>query len=165
MFSTTQLQVIQPLVESLYNDGYEYYYAHTNTNLSNSYNNYNFADITIYFGKSEFEHTSNFDISNSNVLRYDVITRNVSNNNDDDRLERITITEIPSFVKRVNNYEWVMTNCIEGQIDCLTVYDYNSQRSLNHNLDLNLFLCVPVLVSVLVVSNWLRMWFGRNGKE
>lgn len=163
MFSTTQLDLLQPLAEAMYNDGYIYYVAHTNTNLStSSYNTYDFYDLSIYFSKSEIKCTDyNFKCADE-VIRIDYITRNVSNNNSDSKLNRIRTIKVDSLNVNINPYEHIFTNSTNSLFaDCLAMVEHNNNNNIAYNLTTNDFFVIPVLLSAVLLFSFLKMWFGR----
>ena len=165
MFSTSQLDLIDNFVKSMYNNGYEYYFVHTNTNF-NSYNSYNFADLTFYFSKSPINvlNTSDYILSSDNIiLQYDVITRNASTNNQDTKVPRFNDELLPvmSSVK-VPSYEFVMSNCLENSMDCLALVEYDNNHNVSVNIKSNDFYTIPVLLCVSIIITWLSMWFGKS---
>lgn len=165
MFSTTQLTLIEPVVQSMYVDGYEYYVVHTNTNLNN-YSNYDYQDLTFYFSKKPIEYRDNNTYFGADMVKLDVITRNGSNNQSDSKLPRFTVQSIGSGSFGINQIEFVMSNCGGTYMDCMAMVEYDSRENISYNLDLNFMYVIPVLISILIISNWLRMWFARtDGKE
>lgn len=164
MFSTTQLDLIAPLVQSKINDGYDYYVVFSNTNLNTyNYNNYNWRDLTFYFSKEPIYFNGMYSFSVvDGTEKYDVISRNVSNNDSDNKENRILIDTVDDMNVNIPMYEFVMTNISStGHMDIVADY----KKSLDKNVDINLFYTIPILFSILIVSNWLRVWFGRGLKE
>lgn len=165
MFSTSQLDLIDNFVKSMYNNGYEYYFVHTNTNLNQS-STYNFADLTFYFSKEPINIVNSIDFilsSDNIILQYDVITRNVSNNTQDSKSPRFDdelLTVMTSV--RVPSYEFVMTNCLENSMDCLALVEYDNNNNISYNIKANDFYTVPVLLCVSIIITWLSMWFGKS---
>lgn len=166
MFSTSQLDLIDNFVKSMYNNGYEYYFVHTNTNI-NSYNNYDFADLTFYFSKSPINVVNNTDyiLSSDNIiLQYDVISRNVSlSSNQDNKKPRFNdeLLTVMSSV-RVPSYEFVMSNCFENSMDCLALVEYDNNNNISYNIKSNDFYTVPILLCISIIITWLSMWFGKS---
>lgn len=166
MFSTSQLDLIDNFVKSMYNNGYEYYFVHTNTNI-NSYNNYDFADLTFYFSKSPINVVNNTDYilsSNNIILQYDVISRNVSlSSNQDNKLPRFNdeLLTVMSSV-RVPSYEFVMSNCIDNSMDCLALVEYDNTNNISYNIKSNDFYTLPILLCISIIITWLSMWFGKS---
>lgn len=166
MFSTSQLDLIDNFVKSMYNNGYEYYFVHSNTN-ANSYNSYDFADLTFYFSKQPINVLSSdgYILSSDNIiLQYDVISRNVSlTSTQDNRVPRFNdelLTVMTSVT--VPSYEFIMTNCLDNSMDCLALVDYDNNNNISYNIKSNDFYTIPVLLCVSILITWLSMWFGKS---
>lgn len=168
MFSTSQLDMSQSLIATYFLDGYDNYICHTNTNLDDSYfaNNYNFYDLTFYFSKSPITVVDNTFTFSGDVIKVDVITRNVSNNENDNKLDRIKSNNFTSNSVSIPLYEHIMSNA-DGEIfmNTLSQQEYNLMNDISYNIDFNDFIVIPVILCILVISTWLRSWFGKNYKR
>ena len=163
MFSTTQRDFIEDFVQQQYKEGFIYYVAFTNTNLSSS-SSYNFRDISIIVSKEPI-HCSNNTFSSSNAcIRYDIITRNASRDYTTNRIARSNL----NFLNlTVNNYEFIESNAVNSNhMNFLALEEITYMRNLSYNLDLNSYYVIPVLLSVSILLTWLFSWFGRvRGKS
>ena len=162
MFSTTQLDMLEPLVQAYYLNGYKYYICHTNTNVSN-YNNYDFYDVTFYFSKSPIIYNGNYSFSLSgDSLKVNYMTRNISNGTNDSKLPRETVNSF-SGTLIINSYEHIMSNA-ENSIfmNTMSLTEYSNLNDLSFNLDVNDFFVPSVILAVILLFSWLKTWFGKN---
>lgn len=106
MFSTTQMDVMRPLIADMRKDGYLYYLAHSNQ-LSGVSNDY---DVIIYFSKDEIFATDMYTYTvPRDSLKYSLKTGNASTNNTS---SRITITKVGTNQTAMNipSYQHISTN-------------------------------------------------------
>lgn len=167
MFSTSQLDMTKSLTLSYFENGYKYYVVHTNTNLDNySYNNYNFYDLTFYFSKSPIQVDDNKFTFSGEVVKVNGISRNVSNSDNDNKLDRLDVSSFSNSSVTVPIYEHIYTNA-EGEIymNLLADKEYDIYNNFGYQFDFNDYLVIPVILSILVLLIWLRTWFGKNYKR
>lgn len=163
MFSTTQLDMTAPMVQSYYEQGYIYYLVHTNTNISNSYNNYNFQDLTFYFSKEPIEYKNDVFYFSGEYKKISAITRNISNNDTDNKLDRVSVSNGNSGSITVPLYEHIMTNCDNSIfMNTLALTEYNNVSNLGYNLSVNDFYVPVVIIAIIVLMSWLKSWFGKS---
>ena len=160
MFSTTQMTFIENTVMNMYLQGYEYYIVHTNTNLSSSY--YQWQDLTLYFSKEPITRNSDYSYTIPNeTLMYDVITSNASRNYYDDA--RVDITTLSSRTILINDYEFIATNCNGSRLmNVLASIEYQEQKDVSFNLDLNDFYIIPVILCITLLFSILRWWYPSS---
>lgn len=159
MFSTTQQDYLQPMVEGMYEDGYTYYVAYTNTNLSGS-SSQDFRDLTLIFSKNNIV-SDNYNFTGTEYVRYDVITRSAS---DRYQGERVSKSSGARFSVTVPVYEFISSNADGSDyMNHLALVEHQQKNDLSYNLDLNDFWSFGVLISIIILLIWLKSWFARNG--
>lgn len=162
MFSTAQMDLIASLTQSMYEQGYEYYLVHTNTNLNSSYNNYDFVDLEFYFSKEPIECTG-YTFTGAAAIHKEVISRNASNSSNDSQLPRISSGELSTLKVTVEDYEHIMTNAEGSQfMNCVALVEYQKANNIALNVSKNEFMAIPVLIAVIVLLHWFKTWFARN---
>lgn len=162
MFSTAQMALIEPLVQSMHEQGYPYYLVYTKTNLD-SYNDYNTPDLVFYFSKSEMTCDGYTFASSGDVVCMEYVTRNVSNSTTDNKVERCQKQGLSSMGIYVNPYEHIFTNA-EGAMygNVLAEMEYTKQNDVGFNLDLNHYYVGCVLICIVILLMWLKTWFARG---
>ena len=163
MISTVQKDFIEMFVAQHYKQGYKYYICHTNTNLTNPMT-YNFYDLTFYFSKEPIKELNDYTFAtNSTWKAYEVITRNVSNNQSDSKVERIKEISHKSNVT-IDNYEFILTNSENSYyMNVIATEEISYLSNIGYNISLNDYIIIPVLLSALLIFQWLRTWFANNG--
>ena len=165
MFSTTQLDMLEPMVQAYYEQGYSYYLVHTNTNTSSSYNNYNFYDLTFYFSTEPIEFTNDKFNFTGAYKKINVITRNISSTDTDSKLDRLSVSNGSGGSVTVQLYEHIMTNAENSHfMNTIALTEYDNTHNLNYNIDVNDFFVPSVILGILVLSLWLKSWFGKTYK-
>ena len=167
MFSTAQLDMLEPMVQAMYEDGYIYYVVHTNTNLNTSnYNNYDFYDLTFYFSKEPITFNNYKFTCSGNVIKINGMSRNVSNTTSDSKLSRTVYSSLSSLNVTVEDYEHIYSNadnCYIGDLMALT--EYSNNNNIAYNISTNDFYVIPVLICIVIILNWFKVWFARNYKK
>lgn len=162
MFSTAQLDLIAPMVQSMYEQGYTHYVVHSRTNLENTYNNYDYVDLVFYFSKNEITF-DNYTFTGEDVVKKEVISRNVSNSTSDSKKPRVTSSSMEELNVYVNPYEHIMTDADGAQLmDIMAMTEYQNEIDLSWNLSKLDYMVIPVLIAVVVLMMWFKMWFARN---
>lgn len=166
MFSTSQQDMTKSLTSSYFENGFKYYIVHTNTKLDDSYNNYNFYDLTFYFSKSPINVNNNKFTFSGDVIKINAISRNVSTSNNDNKLNRMNVSTFNGSSVTVPIYEHIYTNA-DGQIymNLLSEKEYDINHNFGYQFDFNDYLIIPVILCILVLLIWLRSWFGKNYKR
>lgn len=110
MFSTNQLEVIQTLVPTMKNQGYDYYIAYTNTDTSSSWGSTTEPDLCIVFSSDEITATSgySYDVPEGSVM-YVIRTGNYSTSQSAVNTDRYEISEY-SGILNIDIYEHVYSN-------------------------------------------------------
>lgn len=166
MLSTAQMDFVENFIAQQYKEGYVYYVVFTNTNMSNV-SSYNFRDLSIVVSKFPINCQNSYTFKSSNAcVRYNIITRNASNNRDDDRIERLQKTNLSSLNLSINNYEFIITNATNSyHMNTLAISELNYRDNLTYNLDVNDYYTIPVCLCIIIVWHWLSSWFGRTKGE
>lgn len=164
MFSTSQLDMSQSLIATYFEQGYEYYICHTNTNLSNNnYNNYDYYDLTFYFSKSPITFSNNKFTCEGEFIKINALSRNVSNNISDSRLSRLSVTNSSNLNVSIPLYEHIMSNADNSYfMNTLAYVEYNNTNNLSYNLSVEDFFIPCVLICILILNYWLKEWFAKN---
>lgn len=131
-FSTTQLDIIEPLVADMRDRGYEYYLCHQNL-LSETSNDF---DLIIYFSKDQIFGTGlyTYTIPSGSVAYY-IRSGNASNySNDlrvyvDDLVDLVIGYEVPYYCHISTNATFMSESQIQPDL-CLEVQQYEMQGGI-----------------------------------
>lgn len=159
MLSQTQLDFLEPFIAQHYKEGFIYYVANTNTNLSSS-SNYSYRDITVIFSKEPIicTNSTNFGTANS-CVRYDVITRNASRDYTEPRIVKSTLS---SLNYNVPTHEFVVSNAKGAEtMNLIATEEYMYQNNLSYSIGVNEYYVIPFILCITLLSTWLFSWFGR----
>ena len=152
MLSQTEYQYIKDFLLTQYNSDYRYYVCHTRRVTNYNQNNYNLYDITCRLSKTPItvsNYTFNFP-SNDNLL-CNIDSTAYSNNN--------TINKLSCSSSSGGNYTVDGKEYIYSSIGIFPDFLADYRTSLNNHLDINVFMLIPLILTVGLIVKYLTTIF------
>lgn len=161
-FSTTELQYLDGLVPSYYENGYKYYVAYTNTNTNSSSSSAQTGtpDMIVYFSKNEIKTSGygQFTIPSGSV-KCDVIASDYYSGYGSTYYlgARLLTTRVNSSTLDIPDYEHIFSNAVgTSESVALSPNPYGMEMKTNDTLGACTF-----ILSVLLMFSCLIRFFLR----